>query len=146
MAETMRPKPKMSPEASEMSSCLTVSKLHDVPSDVHSRSRCDEEEAGRGKRAGRKPRYSADAMAAGTTTPKPSPQSHKKAGSDNDGDWGRRREVRQHAARSPAAEVPSEKDDQDHSAPSPNAAHGRKHAPAGPPHPTLAPIRTTQEG
>src|SRR3546814_10752546 len=54
MAETMRPKPKMSPEASAMSSFLTVSKLHDVPSDVHSRSRCAEEEAGRGKRAGRK--------------------------------------------------------------------------------------------
>src|SRR3546814_7131488 len=79
MAETMRPKPKMSPEASAMSSFLTVSKLHDVPSDVHSRSRCDEEEAGRGKRAGRKPRYSADAMAAGTTTPKPRPQSQPQA-------------------------------------------------------------------
>src|SRR3546814_15010658 len=104
MADTMMPKPKMSPEASAMSSFLTVSKLHDVPSDVHSRSRCDEEEAGRGKRAGRKPRYSADAMAAGTTTPKPSPQSHQKAGCDHDGDWGRRREVRHHAARRPGEE------------------------------------------
>src|SRR3546814_17280519 len=60
MAEPMRPKPKMSPEDSAKSSFTTVSKLHDVPSDVHSRSRLDKEEAGRGKQAGHKTRKSND--------------------------------------------------------------------------------------
>jgi hypothetical protein len=49
MAETIRPKPKMNPEAKAARSFVTVSESDDVAGDIHSHRSGDEEDAGCGK-------------------------------------------------------------------------------------------------